>query len=78
MNEEKLKELIADTFDIDEDEINDEMTSDTVGKWDSLNHLRLVTALEGEFGISLTMDEVNNMTNYPEIVALVEKHLDIG
>ena len=75
MNEEKLKELIADTFDIDEDEISDEMSCDTVGKWDSLNHFRLVTALEGEFDISLTMDEINTMTSYPIIVEMVSKHL---
>jgi acyl carrier protein len=76
MNEEKLKEVIADTFDIDEDEITDETTSDTIEKWDSLNHLRLVTALEGEFGISLTMDEINTMVSYPKIVELVTKHLN--
>ena len=74
MNEEKLKEIIADTFDLDEDEINDEMTSDSVERWDSLNHLRLVTALEDEFGIQLTMDEVNAMIGYPKIVELVSKY----
>ena len=76
MNEEKLKEVIGDTFDIDEDDINHEMTNDTVEKWDSLNHLRLVTALEGEFDISLTMDEINTMISYPKIVELVTKHLN--
>ena len=76
MNEEKLKEVIADTFDIDEDEITDETTSDTIETWDSLNHLRLVTALEGEFDISLTMGEINDMASYPKIVELVTKHLN--
>ena len=76
MNEEKLKEVIADTFDIDEDEIDHETTNDTVEKWDSLNHLRLVTAVEGEFGISLTMEEINAMTSYPKVVEMVTKHLN--
>jgi len=74
MIEPKLKEIIGDTFDLDK--VSDEVTSDTVENWDSLNHLRLVTALESEFGISLTMDEINNMTNYPKIVELVTKHLN--
>jgi acyl carrier protein len=74
MIEQKLKEIIGDIFDLDE--ISDEVTSDTVEIWDSLNHLRLVTALEDEFGINLTMDEINIMTNYPKIVELVTKHLD--
>ena len=74
MNEDKLKEIIADTFDIDEDEINGEMTSDSVEKWDSLNHLRLVTALEDEFDIKLTMEEVNTMIDYPKIVEFVSRY----
>jgi len=77
MNEEKLKEVIADTFDIDEDDISGETTNDTVEKWDSLNHLRLVTALEGEFDISLTMDEINTMDSYPRILETVTKHLNV-
>ena len=77
MNEEKLKEVIGDTFDIDEDDISHETSNETIEQWDSLNHLRLVTALEGEFDISLTMDEINTMTSYPKIVELVTKHLGV-
>jgi acyl carrier protein len=40
-----------------------------------LNHLRLVTALESEFDISLTMGEINDMASYPKIFELVTKHL---
>lgn len=74
MNEEKLKEVIADTFDIDEDEVNDETSNDNVEKWDSLNHLRLVTALESEFGVTLTMEEINNMSSYLAVKELITKH----
>ena len=76
MNEENIKELIGDTFDIDEDDINDETNNETVEKWDSLNHLRLVTALEAEFGVTLTMEEINGMSSYPVIVELITKHLN--
>lgn len=76
MNEEKLKEVIGDTFDIDEDDINEETNNESVEKWDSLNHLRLVTALESEFGVTLTMEEINNMSSYTEIVELISKHQD--
>lgn len=74
MNEDKLKEVLADTFDIDEEDINGETTNQTVEKWDSLNHLRLVTAVEAEFGITLTMDEINSMHSYSVIVELISKH----
>ena len=76
MNEDKLKEVIGDTFDIDEDDINEETSNETVERWDSLNHLRLVTALEGEFNVTLTMDEINSMNSYPVIVELITRHLN--
>lgn len=76
MNEEKLKEVVGDTLDIDEDDIGSETTYDTLEQWDSLNHLRLVTALEGEFGITLTMEEINTMDSYPKIVEMVTKHMN--
>lgn len=75
MNKEKLKEVIGDTLDLDENNIGNETTYDAIEKWDSLNHLRLVTALESEFDITLTMDEINTMDSYSRIVQLVTKHL---
>lgn len=75
MNEEKLKEVLCDTFGLDEEEISQNMSNDSIASWDSLNHLRLVSALEQEFDIRLTMEEINSMTNYEKIVEYVGKHL---
>ncbi len=75
MISEKVKELFADTFDVDESDIHDETSRDSLANWDSLNHLRLVTALEQDFDISLTMDEINSMTSFSKIVEYVSHHL---
>lgn len=75
MNEEKLKEVLCDTFGLDEEEISQNMSNDSIASWDSLNHLRLVSALEQEFDIRLTMEEISSMTNYGKIVEYVGKHL---
>ena len=74
MNEEKLIEVIADTFDIDEEDVKPGLDNQTLANWDSLNHLRLVTALEQAFGVSLSMDEINSMYSYDKIVEYVGKH----
>ena len=74
MNEEKLIEVIADTFDIDEEDIKPGLDNQTLANWDSLNHLRLVTALEQAFGVSLSMEEINSMHSYDKIVEYVGKH----
>jgi len=76
MNEEALKEILSDIFDIDEEEVTPGISNETVGNWDSLNHLRLVSALEREFGVSLTMEEINSMTSYEKMVEFVGAHLE--
>jgi len=75
MDFEKLKELFADTFDIDEDDVTDETSKDSLASWDSLNHLRLVTALEQDFEIALTMEEINSMTTYAKVSEYVSHRL---
>ncbi len=74
MSFEKLKEIFSDTFDIEENSVADDTSRDTLEGWDSLNHLRLVTAIEQEFGISLTMDEINSMSNFVQVQEYVSKH----
>ncbi len=74
MNEEKLIEVIADTFDIDEEDVKPGLDNQTLATWDSLNHLRLVTALEQAFGVSLSMEEINSMHSYEKIVEYIGKH----
>lgn len=74
MNEEKLKELISEVLDIEESAVTGDLTSDMAETWDSLAHLRLVTAIEQEFGISLTMEEINSMTSYPKMVEYIGKY----
>lgn len=74
MNEEKLKELISEVLDIEQSAVTEDLTSDMVETWDSLAHLRLVTAIEQEFGISLTMEEINSMTGYRRILEYIDKY----
>ncbi len=45
-----------------------------VKRWDSLQHVALVAALESEFSISLTMDEMMEMTSVEEIEAVLKRH----
>ncbi len=67
----RLAELIAETFDIPVASVTPELTRDEHPAWDSLNHLRLVTALEEEFGVQLSMDEIENTTSAAQLDALV-------
>lgn len=71
----KLAEIIAEIFFLGEDEVKPELTPDDVALWDSLNHLRLITAIESEFGFQFSMSEIQSIDNLAKLNELVEQNL---
>ena len=68
----KLAEIAAEIFFLDEDEVKPELTPDDVALWDSLNHLRLITAVETEFGIKFSMNDIQSIDSISKLDELVE------
>lgn len=68
---ESIKEIVADILGLEPAEIDDEFSRETADNWDSLNHLRIVTAIEQSFSISLTMDEIESATSIRRIADFV-------
>ena len=73
-NELKLKQVIANSFSIPVDSINDDTSVDTVEEWDSLKHLGLVITLEQEFGVYFTVDQTIEILNYQLIKIVLAEH----
>ncbi|MCG6939235.1 MAG: acyl carrier protein [Gammaproteobacteria bacterium] len=71
---EKLTELVAEIFFLDENEVKPELTADDVALWDSLNHLRLITAIEVEFGVKFSMSEIQSIDSISKLNELVEQN----
>ena len=46
----------------------------TIERWDSLNHLKLITAIESEFSIRLRMQTVLKINDIAALVAAVQSH----
>tara|TARA_B100000242_G_C42705116_1_gene329750 strand:+ start:169 stop:408 length:240 start_codon:yes stop_codon:yes gene_type:complete len=62
--EKKLKEMMSDIFEVDISKINDLSNPDTIEKWDSLQQLNLAMAIEDEFNIKLSPDDITDMLSY--------------
>jgi acyl carrier protein len=73
-SEIKLKKVLADIFKIEVAEVNEETSVDTVDRWDSLNHLNLILALESEFNVSFSEEQSVEIMNYPLIKMVLEEH----
>ena len=63
MMEAKIKEVISNIFGTPLNEINGQSSPDTIENWDSINHMKLITALEEEFDVEFTDEEILEMQN---------------
>jgi acyl carrier protein len=63
----RVREVMAEVLDLDPIQIDEVFIREEASAWDSLAHLRLVTALEEAFGIKLTMKEVGELDSYAKI-----------
>lgn len=68
---ERLTEVFTDIFDDEEISINDETTSDDIEGWDSLAHINLIAAVEGEFKVQFNMDKIPQMKNVGMMVNMI-------
>jgi acyl carrier protein len=57
------------------EDIDDHTSPDTVPRWDSMQHLQLVLALEQEFGVAFEVEEIEAMQRFGVIVGLLEQRL---
>lgn len=73
--ENKIKEIMAEIFVCEVNEINEATTKDDLENWDSLQHLIFVSKLEQEFQISLSPEEINTMLSYNAIVSVVRSRI---
>lgn len=70
----RLREILADVLDIDP-QITDDFSRDDESGWDSMAHLRLITAIEQAFGIKFTMKEIEEIRSYGDLRDRVATHL---
>ncbi len=69
---ERLTPIFQDVFDSDDLVAAPELTAKDVEGWDSLSHIRLIVAVEAEFGIKFSISELSGLKNVGAMVALIE------
>ncbi len=59
--EYRITKVFRDIFDDESLQLRDSMTANDVATWDSLNHIKLILALEREFQTQFTLEDLQNM-----------------
>jgi acyl carrier protein len=69
----EIRGLFANLFKYEGD-VSPATSRRDVPKWDSLQHVALVAAIEEQFGISLSMDEMVEIRSVKDICNILDRH----
>ena len=61
--QDRVFKVISQVMNIPADKIDEHSSPDNIGPWDSLKHMTLILALEEEFGIRFSNEQIVNITN---------------
>ena len=77
-NCDQLRKLLAEVLGISEELVTDAMTLLNTEAWDSFAHLELIVAIESEFGVSLSADDIAGMTSFAAIrTTLISRGVEV-
>ncbi|HLU06771.1 MAG TPA: acyl carrier protein [Woeseiaceae bacterium] len=69
--EVRVREIAAGIFKVDVAAIDLAMGPDDIDRWDSLNHLRLITEVESAFSLKLTMQQIQQIQSLADLVKFI-------
>ncbi len=73
MTIEKTKQVFTEVFGLGPSEFSLTLSPDEVKHWDSLGHVRLVSALEERFSVKFQDDEIMEMDSVKKIIEILNK-----
>jgi acyl carrier protein len=72
---EQLRSLASDLFSLPVNSVTEISSPESIENWDSMQHLNLVLAVEEQFNIQLSPEEIEQMRSVGQIAQIVEQKL---
>jgi acyl carrier protein len=69
---EQIQALLAEIFETAAEEISVETQFGDLPKWDSMGHMDLMVALEGQFGLQISAESISELIAVPAILAHIQ------
>lgn len=73
--EDKLKKTLATILNLPVEKINENSSPANIPEWDSLKQMQIMLAVEDEFGIQFSDDEIHQLSDYLSIRKALEVSL---
>lgn len=74
--DDRIKKIMSIVFDVPVDELDEKATPHTLENWDSLNHMKLVLALEEEFQIQFNEQDALDLQSFKLIKHILSSYLE--
>jgi acyl carrier protein len=75
---DRVRGIAADILQVPLAEVGPDSSPESIATWDSVHHLNLVLALEQEFNLQFEPEEIDQIGNVGQIVALVSRKVNPG
>lgn len=69
----KLSAIFRKTFEDQTIEVKEDTSASDIQKWDSLNHIILISEIEKEFGLKFSLDDVIGFETAGDIVKSIDQ-----
>jgi acyl carrier protein len=73
MISERLKAVILRELDLDDFEMTRTTLAESIPGWDSLSHVRILVAIEAEYGVRFSTLEVLNVKQVGDLQELIDQ-----
>lgn len=73
-NEQKLREIFAESLSIELSQVTDELTYNTIPEWDSIAHMALISEIDDQFDTMLDTDDVLDMSTFAKAKEILTKY----
>ncbi len=71
---DKYIEVFCNTFDVTDNDLNEEFTFHNISKWDSVAHLTLISNLEDTFDVLFDADDILNFGSYLNGIEILKRY----
>jgi acyl carrier protein len=68
----RVRRVVADVLSLSPEEVSPQSSPETIQLWDSVGHLNLVLALEQEFKVYFSPEQMQEMTSVASIMRILQ------
>ena len=74
----RVKKVMSAVFNVSLDKITSQSSQDSIESWDSLQSITLVVALEEEFDLFFSENDIARIIDWDSIIKIVRRELNNG